>query len=98
MKDERKSVILRTSILGIIANIFLSAFKAIIGWLSHSIAITLDAVNNLTDAVSSIITMIGAHIAGKDPDKKHPFGHGRTEYIATLAIGTIITYAGVTAG
>jgi len=98
MKDERKSVIVKTSILGIIANIFLSAFKAIIGWLSHSIAITLDAVNNLTDAVSSIITMIDAHIAGKDPDKKHPFGHGRTEYIATLAIGTIITYAGVTAG
>lgn len=98
MKDERKSVIVRTSIIGIVANLFLSAFKAVIGWFSHSIAITLDAVNNLTDAVSSIITMIGAHIAGKDPDKKHPFGHGRTEYISTLAIGTIITYAGVTAG
>nr|WP_318741311.1 cation diffusion facilitator family transporter [uncultured Treponema sp.] len=98
MKSERNAVIVKTSIFGIVANILLSGFKAVIGWFSHSIAITLDAVNNLTDAVSSIITMIAAHISGKDPDKKHPFGHGRTEYIATMAIGTIIAYAGFSAG
>lgn len=95
---EREKIIFRTSLTGIIANIFLSAFKALIGWFSKSIAITLDAVNNLTDAVSSIITMVGIKLAGRDPDKKHPFGHGRTEYLSTLAIGIIIIYAGITAG
>lgn len=98
MKKERIRLILKTSLVGIVANLFLVVFKAIIGWLSNSIAITLDAVNNLTDAISSIITIFGIHMAGKDPDKEHPFGHGRTEYISTLAIGVIILYAGVTAG
>ena len=98
MKKDRIKLILKTSLVGIVANLFLVVFKAIIGWLSHSIAITLDAINNLTDAVSSIITIVGIRLAGKDPDKEHPFGHGRTEYISTLAIGVIILYAGVTAG
>lgn len=97
-KKERIRLILKTSLVGIIANLFLVVFKAIIGWLSNSIAITLDAVNNLTDAISSIITILGIHMAGKDPDKEHPFGHGRTEYISTLGIGVIILYAGITAG
>jgi len=82
---------------GIIGNILLAGFKAAVGILANSIAITLDAVNNLTDAVSSIITIVGTYFAGKSPDKKHPFGYGRTEYISTLAIGVIISYAGVTA-
>ena len=97
MKSDRNRIIFRTSIVGIIVNFLLAGFKAIFGWLSNSIAITLDAVNNLTDALSSVITIIGTWIAKKDPDKKHPFGHGRTEYISTLAIGVIIAYAGVTA-
>lgn len=94
---ERYGLILKTSIIGIAANIVLALFKAIIGLLASSIAITLDAVNNLTDAISSIITIVGVYFAGKDPDKKHPFGYGRIEYLSTLAIAMIILYAGVTA-
>lgn len=93
---NRSSIIIRTSIIGIAANIFLSAFKAVIGVLSRSIAITLDAVNNLSDAGSSIITIIGAKVAGKQPDKEHPWGHGRAEYLSAMVISVIILYAGIT--
>ena len=93
---EREKAIVRTSIIGIIANILLAGFKAVVGLLSRSVAITLDAVNNLSDALSSIITIIGTKIAGKKPDKKHPLGHGRVEYLSTLIISVIILYAGVT--
>ncbi|MCR4823224.1 MAG: cation diffusion facilitator family transporter [Treponema sp.] len=96
MADNRESIIVRTSILGIIANIFLASFKAIVGLLSHSIAIVLDAVNNLTDALSSVVTIIGTKLAGKPADKKHPFGHGRAEYLSALVIAVIILYAGIT--
>lgn len=96
IKTDRKSVIVRTSIIGIIANVFLSAFKAGVGFLSNSIAIILDAVNNLSDALSSIITIVGAKLAGKAPDKKHPYGHGRIEYLSAMVIAIIIFYAGAT--
>ena len=94
---NRQSVIVKTSIIGIITNIFLSAFKAGVGIVAHSIAVTLDAVNNLTDAISSIITIIGAKLSGKRPDKKHPLGHGRAEYLSTMIISAIVLYAGITA-
>ncbi len=93
---NREKQIVRTSIVGIIANAFLAAFKAFIGLVSHSIAITMDAVNNLSDALSSIITIIGAKLAAKAPDKKHPLGHGRIEYLSAMVIAVIILYAGVT--
>ncbi len=93
---NRTKEIIRTSTVGIAANVLLSAFKAVIGILSNSISITLDAVNNLSDAMSSLITMIGARLSAKEPDRKHPYGYGRVEYLSTLAIGIIITYAGVT--
>jgi len=73
--DKRDQVIVRTSIIGIVANIFLAGFKFMVGILTHSIAITLDAVNNLSDVLSSVITIIGTKLAGKSPDKKHPYGH-----------------------
>ena len=92
---DRKRIIIRTSILGIAANIALAGFKAAVGLLSHSIAIVLDAVNNLSDALSSVITIIGTKLAGRKPDKKHPYGHGRTEYITATAIAVIVLYAGV---
>lgn len=95
--EGRTKAILKTSIIGIMANIILAAFKAFIGMVSHSIAITLDAVNNLTDAISSIITIVGIALAGKEADKKHPFGYGRIEYLSTLAIAGIIIYTGITA-
>ncbi|MBO4878405.1 MAG: cation transporter [Ruminococcus sp.] len=94
--ENRDRTIIRTSIIGIAANIFLSAFKATVGLISHSIAITLDAVNNLSDAGSSIITIIGTKLAGKQPDKEHPWGHGRAEYLSAMVIAVIILYAGIT--
>lgn len=95
-EQQREKIIIRTSIIGILANIFLAAFKAVVGLLSHSIAIVLDAVNNLSDAASSLITIIGTKLAGKEADKKHPFGYGRIEYLSALVISGIVLYAGVT--
>ncbi len=95
-KNQRSRLIIRTSILGIAANIFLAAFKAAVGVLTHSIAITLDAVNNLSDAASSLITIVGTRLAGKEPDKKHPFGYGRIEYLTAMAISFLVLYAGIT--
>ncbi len=93
---DRSAVIVRTSIIGIIANIFLVAFKAAVGLAANSIAIILDAVNNLTDALSSVITIIGAKLANRKPDKDHPLGHGRYEYLSAMIIVAIVLYAGVT--
>ena len=92
----REKEIIKVSIIGIIANIFLAAFKAVIGTLTNSIAITLDAVNNLSDVLSSIITIIGTRIAGRKPDKEHPLGHGRVEYLSAGLIAMIVLYAGIT--
>ena len=68
-----------TSIISIASNIVLAGFKAFVGLLANSIAIISDAVNNLSDALSSIITIVGTKLAGKAPDKKHPYGYGRKE-------------------
>ncbi len=92
----RDSQIVKVSIVGIIANVFLAAFKAVVGMLSGSIAIVLDAVNNISDAASSLITIIGTKYAAKEADAKHPFGHGRAEYISALVIAAIVLYAGIT--
>ena len=93
---NREKVIVRTSIIGIAANVLLAAFKAVIGVLSNSIAITLDAVNNLSDALSSVITIIGAKLGAKLPDKKHPLGYGRIEYLSSMLVAAIVLYAGIT--
>ena len=93
---SREKIIVRTSIIGIVANVFLAAFKAVIGLLTNSIAIVLDAVNNISDAGSSLITIIGTKLAGRQPDKKHPFGYGRIEYLSAMIISVIVLYAGVT--
>ncbi len=93
--DKRTAVIIRTSLIGIGANAALAAFKAVIGLMTHSIAITLDAVNNLSDALSSIITIAGTRLAGKPADRKHPMGHGRTEYLTATIISAIVLYAGI---
>lgn len=93
----RSRVIVTTSVIGIAANVLLVAFKAVVGLLSNSIAILLDAVNNLTDALSSTVTIIGIRLANRKPDKKHPLGHGRSEYISALIVAAIVLYAGLTA-
>ena len=93
---SRDKIIIKTSVIGIFANIFLVIFKAMVGFLTHSIAITLDAVNNLSDALSSVITIVGTRLAGKPADKDHPFGHGRVEFLSSLSISAIVLYAGIT--
>ncbi|MDD6667917.1 MAG: cation diffusion facilitator family transporter [Lachnospiraceae bacterium] len=95
-EQSRDKVIVRTSIIGILTNAGLAAFKALIGLLTHSVAITMDAVNNLSDAGSSLITIVGTKLAGKQADKKHPFGYGRMEYLSAMVISLIVLYAGVT--
>lgn len=97
MEAERQKVIVRTSVIGIIVNILLAAFKAAVGLISNSIAVVLDAVNNLSDALSSVITILGTKLAGKKPDRKHPLGHGRVEYITAMIVAAIVIYAGITA-
>ncbi len=94
--ENRDAVIIRTSIIGIIANIFLAGFKAAVGILSNSIAVILDAINNLSDALSSVITIVGTKLSNKKPDKKHPLGYGRIEYLSALLVAGIVLYAGIT--
>ena len=94
---DRQKIIIRTSIIGILANILLAGFKATVGLIANSISIVLDAVNNLSDVLSSVITIIGAKLSAKPADKKHPLGHGRVEYLSALIIGVIVLYAGITA-
>ena len=94
---DREKVIVRTSIIGIVANVALAAFKAAVGLLANSIAVVLDAVNNLTDALSSVITILGAKLANRKPDRDHPLGHGRYEYLSAMVIAAIVLYAGITA-
>lgn len=93
---NRDKIIIKTSIIGILTNVFLAAFKAVVGIVSNSIAVILDAVNNLSDALSSIITIVGTKLAGKLPDKKHPLGYGRIEYLSAMIVSGIVLYAGIT--
>ena len=94
--DKRDKIIVRTSVVGIVTNVLLAAFKAAVGLASHSIAVVLDAVNNLSDALSSIITIVGTKLSGKLPDKKHPLGYGRIEYLSAMIVAGIVLYAGIT--
>ena len=96
MEASREKTIIKTSVIGIIANVFLAGFKAVIGLMTNSIAIVLDAVNNISDAGSSLITIVGTKLAGREPDKKHPFGYGRIEYLSAMIISVIVLYAGIT--
>ena len=96
-QTSRDRTIIRTSVIGILANVFLAGFKAAVGLTANSIAIVMDAVNNLSDAASSVITIAGTKLAGKEPDRKHPFGYGRIEYLSAMVISLLVLYAGVTA-
>ena len=95
--EARNKKIIKTSIIGIIANFILAIFKVVVGFLSGSIAIILDAVNNLSDTLSSIVTIAGVKFANRAPDKNHPLGHGRFEYLGAAIIATVISYIGFTA-
>ena len=93
---NREKAIVRTSIVGILTNLLLVGFKATVGLISNSIAIILDAVNNLSDALSSVVTIIGAKLGAKQPDKKHPLGYGRIEYLSSMIVAALVLYAGIT--
>ena len=93
---DRSSQIIRTSWIGIIANVLLAAFKAGVGVLASSVAIVMDAVNNLSDALSSVITIVGTKLSQRPADRKHPFGFGRIEYFSAIIIAVIVLSAGVT--
>ena len=96
LTEQRDRIIVRTSAIGILVNVLLAAFKAAVGVASHSIAVILDAVNNLSDAISSVVTIVGTKLAGKLPDKKHPLGYGRIEYLSAMIVSGIVLYAGIT--
>ena len=96
LEAERERTIVRTSITGIVTNLLLVGFKAFVGLLSHSIAVILDAVNNLSDALSSVVTIIGAKLGAKQPDRKHPLGYGRIEYLSSMIVAALVLYAGIT--
>ena len=93
----RDKKIIQTSFIGIFANFLLVGAKATIGIIAHSISLITDAINNLTDSLSSAITIVGTKLAGRKPDKKHPYGHGRIEYLISLIIGVVIAFAGALA-
>ncbi len=94
---NREKAIIKTSIIGIIGNIFLVIFKAFVGIIAGSVSIIMDAINNFTDALSSIITIIGTKLSGKKPNKKHPYGYGRIEYLTSTLIAMLILFAGAMA-
>lgn len=93
---DRSSQIIRTSWIGIITNVLLATFKAVVGALSNSVAIVMDAVNNLSDALSSVITIVGTKLSQRPADRKHPFGFGRIEYFSAITIAVIVLSAGIT--
>lgn len=92
---NRNGKIIRTSIIGIMANVLLAAFKAVVGLMAGAVAIVMDAVNNLSDALSSVITIVGTKLSERPADQKHPFGHGRVEYFSAIVISLLVISAGV---
>ena len=93
---DRSTQIIRTSWIGIVANVLLASFKAVVGLLANSVAIVMDAVNNLSDALSSVITIVGTKLSQRPADRKHPFGFGRVEYFTAIIIAVIVLSAGIT--
>lgn len=93
---NRSKQIIRTSVIGIVTNVLLAGFKALVGLLAHSVAIVLDAVNNLSDALSSVITIVGTKLSVRPADKEHPFGYGRVEYFTAIIISAIVLTTGIT--
>jgi len=93
--DTREGIIATTSGLGIVINVLTAVIKVVIGLLASSIAIVSEGVNNATDALTSVLALVGTKLAGKHPDEKHPFGYGRVEYLTGLVIAVLILVTGV---
>ena len=96
--ETRRAYGVLCGIVGICLNVLLFAGKFLAGTLSGSIAITADAFNNLSDAGSSFVTLVGFQLAGQKPDSEHPFGHGRMEYVSGLAVSVLILLMGLELG
>lgn len=96
VSSEREKKIVETSLIGIGVNAILVVFKLFVGFVTSSIAITLDGINNLSDALSSVITIVGTKLSAKRPDKKHPLGYGRSEYLTSIIVSALVLYAGIT--
>ena len=94
-RNTREGVVSATSILSIIVNIAVALLKVIVGVFASSIAIISEGVNNAADAMSSLLTLIGIKLANRKPDKEHPFGYGRIEYITNMIIAAIILVSGL---
>ncbi len=96
-KDEnvRPKYAMLSSITGIVVNLFLSIFKLVIGIVTNSMSIISDALNNVTDTGSSIVTMIGFKLSQKEVDNEHPWGHGRMEYVTAFIVDILIILVGV---
>lgn len=95
---EREYIGTLSGIVGIVCNIILCLVKFLIGTITNSVSITADAVNNLSDAGSNIVTIVGAKLSNKPVDKEHPFGHGRIEYISALIVAFFILFMGIELG
>ena len=95
--DNRLRRIYRASGVGIILNLFLVGAKAAVGVISGSVSVLTDAINNATDVLSSLVTLIGTKLAQRKPDREHPHGHGRIEYLTQVMVGVIILAVGVMA-
>ncbi|MBQ0001791.1 MAG: cation transporter, partial [Clostridiales bacterium] len=93
--ESRDDIITMTSGLGIVVNLLIAIVKVLIGAISSSIAIVSEGVNNLADALTSILALVGAKLAKKHPDENHPFGYGRIEYFASLIIAVLILVTGI---
>ena len=91
---ERNSIIVKTSVCGVLVNIIVAAVKIIAGLLSSSVAIVSEGVNNAADALTSVLMLVGAKLAARHPDTKHPFGYGRIEYLTGLVVAGVILYSG----
>lgn len=98
LPETRKKFGTLSGTVGIFCNVLLSILKFVIGTVTNSVSITADAANNLSDASSNIVTIIGAKIAGKPVDEDHPFGHGRMEYISALIVSFFIFLMGFELG
>ena len=93
--EDRHERIVGASIAGVVINLVFVGLKTLIGVLSGSVSVVVDAVNNGTDVLSALVTLAGVKLARRKPDKEHPHGHGRVEYIAAIGVGLIILAVGI---
>lgn len=93
--EDRHERIVGASVAGVVINLVLVTLKTLMGVMSGSVSVLTDAVNNLTDVLSAVVTLLGVKLARRKPDREHPHGHGRVEYLAAIVVGMVILTVGV---